>query len=203
VARKPKSRLGPIHHGRPVTDSELAACEFVGGFRYEVIDGRLYVSVRQEPWECLVEQWLYDRIALYADRRPDQINYVSLKARVFVHARRRETIPEPDVTAYRDVPLHLPLRQLHWRNVSPVLVAEGFSGRDPEKDLIRNVQLYLEVPTIREYWIVNGSEDPERPSLIVYRRRGRRWQRPIEVGYRETYTTPLLPGFRLRIDPRR
>jgi hypothetical protein len=69
--------------------------------------------------------------------------------------------------------------------------------------LIRNVRLYLRVPSIQEYWVLDGRPDPERPTLIVYRRRGQDWQAPIEIGYGETYTTRLLPGFKLLLDPHR
>jgi Uma2 family endonuclease len=69
--------------------------------------------------------------------------------------------------------------------------------------LIRNVNLYLQVPSIQEYWILDGQDDPDKPSLLVYRRRGKQWQKPREIGYQETYTTPLLPGFKLVVDPRR
>lgn len=198
VARK----LGPAQHGRPIRDEELAASEFVSGFKYEVINGRLYVAYEPDLPENWVEDWLYHKLKTYALARPKIINYVARKARVFVPARR-ETIPEPDLAAYRDFPSKLPLREMRWQEVSPILVAEIFSGRDPDKDLIRNVGLYLRVPTLREYWIIDICEDPDRPSMIVYRRRGRRWQRAIEVRYGETYTTRLLPGFELLLDPRK
>lgn len=195
------NKLGPVHHGRPMTDEGLAASKFVDGFKYEVIRGRLYVSYEPDAPEHMVEDWLYLKLKLYARVHPEVINHVANKARVFVPSRRQETIPEPDLAAYRDFPVKLPFRKLHWPNLHPILIAEVFSGRDPDKDLIRNVNLYLRVLTIREYWIVDISEDPDRPSMITYRRRGRRWQRPIEVGYGETYTTKLLPGFELLLDP--
>ena len=66
---------------------------------------------------------------------------------------------------------------------------------------LRNVELYLRVPSIREYWIFDPRQDPDRPTLRVYRRRGSRWQRPVDVAPGETYTTPLLPGFALLLDP--
>jgi Uma2 family endonuclease len=56
------------------------------------------------------------------------------------------------------------------------------------------------VPSIKEYWILDAREDADFPTLLVYRRRGRRWQEPITVGPNATYTTPLLPGFTLSLD---
>jgi hypothetical protein len=32
----------------------------------------------------------------------------------------------------------------------------------------------LQVPSIREYWIIDGRDDPGRPVMLVHRRRGRR-----------------------------
>jgi hypothetical protein len=53
----------------------------------------------------------------------------------------------------------------------------------------------------KEYWIIDGRDDPDQPSKKVHRRHGKRW-RVIDLGYRDTYTTGLLPGFELSIDPR-
>jgi hypothetical protein len=39
--------------------------------------------------------------------------------------------------------------------------------------------------------------------MTVYRKRGSRWQRPIELAYGDRYTTKLLPDFELIVDPRR
>jgi Uma2 family endonuclease len=83
-----------------------------------------------------------------------------------------------------------------------LLVAEILSADDPDKDLVRNVELYVQVPTIREYWIVDPREEFDRPRLLVYRRRGRQWQRLITIEPGETYTTRLLPGFELVLDRR-
>jgi Uma2 family endonuclease len=87
--------------------------------------------------------------------------------------------------------------------VSPILVVEVLKNSDHYKDLVRNVDLYAQVPTIREYWILDGRDSADEPTLIVRRRRGKNWLRPREIAYGETYTTPLLPGFELVIDPRR
>jgi hypothetical protein len=61
----------------------------------------------------------------------------------------------------------------------------------------------VQVPSIREYWILDAREGPNDPTLIVYRRRGAVWLKPRTFAYGETYTTSLLPRFKLLIDPRR
>ncbi|HEX5273575.1 MAG TPA: Uma2 family endonuclease, partial [Gemmataceae bacterium] len=149
----------------------------------------------------LVYEWVDGLLDEYRRAHPDSLNYISGKARVYVPGEEESTSPEPDLAGYRGFPLHLPLGELSWEDVSPVLVAEIVSDDNPDKGLVRNVELYLRVPSIREYWIIDPRQDPDRPTLRVYRRRGNRWQRPIDLAAGETYRTPLLPGFVLVLDP--
>jgi Uma2 family endonuclease len=192
--------FGPADHGRAVTDAELAGARWVEGYHYEVIDGRLYVSPQpNEPHDHLLE-WLSGALHAYERAHPEIINRVSSHARVFVPGRRATTCPEPDFAAYHDYPHHLPWRRRRWQDISPVFVAEVVS-EDLAKDFGRNVELYEQVPSIREYWLVFGGETDEQFLFRVYRRRGGKWQKPIDLTHGATYTTRLLPGFSLLINP--
>ena len=198
-----KLRIGPVDHGRPIPYEDFAAAEWQDGYQYELIDGILYVSPLANLPQGFVEDWIYSRLKEYMREHRQVINFVYNKCRVFVPGREDVTNPEPDLAAYHDFPVHRRIDDIRWEDVSPVLVVEIPSADDPDKDFVRNLELYLQVPSIREYWILDTRQSAERPTLIVYRRRGRRWQRPITVRYGETYTTRLLPGFELLIDPRR
>ena len=196
-------KFGPADHDRPVSEEELATAEWEEGYQYEIIDGRIYVSPTANADQDDLNDWLLERLNDYARDYPEVINKVKGKSRVFIPGATRVTAPEPDVAAYHDYPYHLPIRQRRWQDVSPVLVAEVLAPDGEEKDLVRNVDLYLRVPSIREYWVIDGREDPDRPTLTVYRRRGTRWQNPILTAFGHTYRTPrLLPGFELVVDPR-
>jgi Uma2 family endonuclease len=195
-------QIGPADHGRPLTAREFQGGDFEEGYQYELIDGRLYVSPLPNPPEGIVEDWVETKLKQYARRRPEVINWVYNKTRVYVSGRPGATMPEPDVAAYRDFPMHRRLRDIRWKDVSPLLVVEVLSRDDPAKDLMRNAGLYFLVPSIKEYWILDPRFDADRPSLRVHRRFGRRW-RIAEYSFGETYTTRLLPGFELLIDPRR
>jgi Uma2 family endonuclease len=194
-------KFGPADHGRPMTLEEFLAAGSVEGYHYELIDGKLYVSPEANLPEFRVENWLYFKLGLYAQEHPHVINYAANKARVFVPGRRRTTTPEPDVAAYRNFPLHRPLRSVRWQDVSPLLVVEVLSLDDPDKDLVRNVELYLQVLSIKEYWLFDTREDPEQLRLQVRRRYRGQWSLR-EFGPGATYTTKLLPGFTLILDPR-
>ena len=94
-----------------------------------------------------------------------------------------------------------PVAAQDWHDISPALVVEILSEGTADKDLERNRRLYLQVPSIREYWIVDPRATANEPMMIVYPRRGRRWAARRIVLAGETYTTPILPGFSIVLNP--
>lgn len=195
-------RLAPADHGRRLTLEEFEAAEYESGFRYEIIDGRLYVSPLPNFPGSFLESWLRRKLERYSEARPELLAYIAVKGRVFLPARSRPTAPEPDIAAFPSIPTDLPLRAIKWQDLSPSLVVEVLGDGDIAKDLARNPVLYLKVASIKEYWVLNGTIDPDEPSLIRHVRRGKRWE--VEtVPFGATLTTKLLPGFELVIDPRR
>jgi Uma2 family endonuclease len=197
----PRLHLTPADASRALSIEEFEGASAEEGYRYELIHGRLVVSpVPNLSHEDVVE-WIVEALRAYARTHPEVINRAKAPARVFV-PDSDDTAPEPDVACYHDYPTRLPLDQRDWRLISPVLVVEVLSPDNADKDRERNVELYLRVPSIREYWIIDPLEDPNRPSLTVRRRRGQRWQKPIEIEFGESYETRLLPGLTLVVDPR-
>ena len=194
--------IGPAEEGLRMTWDEFSTADWEEGFRYELIDGRLVVAAapnidHDEYWD-----WLNWPLTRYTRLHPEIINRVSSNARVFIPRRPGVTVPQPDFAAYCDFPRKLALAHaMNWRKVSPILVVEIMSPDSTDKDLFRNVELYEAVPSIREYWVVDGRGDVEEMTFRVYRKRGSKWQKPIEYHYGDTYTTKLLPGFSLLIDP--
>jgi Uma2 family endonuclease len=195
-------KLGPADHGRPIPYEEFRTAAWEEGYQYELIDGKLYVSPTANLPENWVDSWIRTKLMLYAIAHPKVLKHVTGPARVFVPDRPGVTVPEPDVAAYRKFPLPRRIRDLRWQDVNPVLVIEVLSADDPGKDLVRNVDLYFHVPSIKEYWVLDAREDADHPSLRVYRRRGKKWQ-ILDYGPNETYTTKLLPDFELILDSRR
>lgn len=194
-------QLGPADHGRPLNEGDFYSADFEPGHKYELIHGRVDVSPLPNLPADIIENWLLDRLKAYARAHPEVINHVTNKARV--HAGDREDVsnPEPDIAAYADFP-HDRRFTIRWQDISPILVVEVLDPDNPEKDTVRNVDVYHSVASIREYWIVDIRAGADRPSLIVRRRHGRGW-RVKTVAFGETYETKLLPGFALVVDPNR
>lgn len=191
-------QIGPRDHGRRMSYGEFMAGDYQEGYRYEIIEGRLYVSPQADLPHDRVNGYVYRKLEAYAARRPKVLNYVSAKARVFVPNLPMETVPEPDVAAYRDFPDD---PDTQWEDVSPLVVVEVNSGNDEYKDLVRNVDLYWRVQSIAEYWLFDARSSAARPHLRVFRRgAGDEWE-ILELGPDETYSTPLLPGFKLPVSP--
>ena len=189
-------------HGRTLSWEEFAGAEYLEGFRYEIIEGRLFVSSAPNPTHDYYEKRLFLALLAYAGEHPEVLQHVTDKARVFLPEQSEGlTAPEPDIACFAEFAADPPARGLSWRDFSPVLVVEVISPDTADKDLSRNRRLYLQVASIQEYWILDPRQGVEGLSLIVYRRRGDRWapRRVIPAG--GTYATPLLPGFSLVLDP--
>lgn len=196
-----RPHLTPAWAGRDISLEDFEHATGQEGWHYELIDGRVEVSPSPDLPNDSILFWLNRLFIRYSDNHAEVVNYLSNHSRVFVPGRQAATCPEPEFAAYRDFPHHLPRRQRRWGDISPILVAETLSPDNRNKDLVRNVELYLQIPSIREYWVFDPREDADRPMLRVYRRRGRAWQRPIDLNSGATYTTRLLPGFALFLDP--
>ena len=194
-------RLGPGDHGRPMTYGEFIAGDYLEGYRYELIEGRLYVSPQPNFPHDGNLTYLHRVLDQYRAANPHVINYVSTHARVFLPEEVSDdvTAPEPDFAAYHDLPLEQ-IWTIDWREVSPMLVIEVLGGEDDDKDLVRNVDLYFRVPSIQEYWVWDICENPGQPRLIVRRRQKRTWK-ILEFNADAVYTTDLLPGFNLPVTP--
>jgi Uma2 family endonuclease len=200
-ATNPRLYLTPADQGRRLSLEEFESADAQEGYRYELIRGKLEVF----PFPELPHEWLRhdlrDVLDEYTRQHPETINELFGPAQVIVPDQQEGvTALETDLACYRDFPLDLSYDEVHWRDVSPMVVVEVISAECADKDLTRNVPLYLQVPTVCEYWIVDPRKSHDRPSMLVYRRRGQRWQNPIRVKAGGTYTTRLLPDFTLLLD---
>ena len=196
-------QLSSLDHGRELALDEYEEAEYAPGFHYEIIEGRLYVSPLPNVPENLLESWLRRKIERYMDLNAGVVGYVTPKGRVFVSTDSMATVPEPDIAVYGPLDLETTdWNDIHWQDLMPFLVCEVLVEGDFDKDLTRNPALYRRVRSIREYWVLNGSQSVMEPTLIVHTRRGKAWA-VAHYPYGSTYTTKILPGFELLVDPRK
>ncbi len=194
-------RLTPAWAGRDLSLEEFENADTREDCQYELIDGRVEVFSTPEPPHDFIVEWIRERLRAYRDAHAEVINYVTSGARIFIPSRRAATCPRPDLSAFRDFPLQW-RQMVGWQDLHSILVVEVISPKYANKDLVRNVALYREAPHVREYWIFDPRDRDGQLTLRVYRKRGvRSWQPPIDVPFAGTYTTPLLPGFTLTVDP--
>jgi Uma2 family endonuclease len=200
IRRSTQTRqFGPADHGRRLSYDEFVAGDYLEGYKYELINGELYVSPKPGGDHDWIAVELFGQLLDYARDHPTIINYVTPNARIFVPNREDVTAPEPDIAAYQNYPRRRPVGGRQWQNVSPLLVAEVVSPDTAEKDLVRNVDLYFLVPSIKEYWAFDLRETAES-LLTVYRRQARKWK-VLYVAAGEAYSTRLLPGFEFVVEP--
>ena len=199
LTRKRTRRLGPADHGCALTFAEFQAGNYERGYKYELIDGRLYVSPAANYPHDWVRDHVYQALTLYINFRPSVVQRISAHCRVFVPGRRKTTCPEPDFAICKTCP---PGRDVNWQDISPIIVVEVVSPDDPYKDYVRNVELYQQVPSIREYWVFDRCHESHGPTLTVYRREsGRQKWKTSAFGPEDVYSTALLPGFKLPVCP--
>ena len=194
--------FGPADHGRPITEELASIARWRPGYQYEIIHGRISVSPLPNYSHDLLSRWLERILEEYASAHSEVFNEVTSHGRVFVPVTEALTAPEPDLCVFKNPSLRKEEKhRMNWQDHHPLLVVEIISESNSDKDETRNVALYLQVPSIREYWILDPREDPCRPSMTVYRRRGKKWQKPISIPGGGVYESPkFLPGFRLVLD---
>src|SRR6478672_5571198 len=109
-------QLGLADHGHPVALEEFESAEFQEGYKYEIIDGRLYVAPMPNLPEDQNVAWLYEKLVAYKLKHPNVIRYLSQKARVFVPGREELSCPYPDISVYRLFSSDPPPREQRWQN---------------------------------------------------------------------------------------
>jgi len=199
LSRRRARQLGPADHGRELTYEAFLAGDYEKGHKYELIDGRLYVSPAANYPHDWVRDYLYNALTLYKETRPSVVERISANCRVFVPGNRKTTCPEPDFAMYRTCP---PGRDVRWEDISPIIVVEIVSADDGGKDYVRNVDLYQRVPSIREYWLFDRCAEVSGPTLrVYYRTTGRQKWKTADYGPEDVYSTALLPGFKMSVCP--
>lgn len=189
--RRRKRQLGPADEGRELTLIEFEASDFEPGFRYDLVDGRLEVNPEPNLSHDRPLVALQRLLEEYLAQHPGTFDYVSPRSRVFPGRRRRRGSVGPDLalfTGLQEDP------DQEWRDLAPSLVVEALSRGREKKDLVRNRRVYLQVPSIQEYWIVDPRRGRKHWTLrVLVRESDGEWSEQL-VPRGGRYETPLFPG---------
>ena len=177
--------FGPDSAGTLMTPREFDRADFVEGWRYELIDGRLIVSPipsenERDPNEEL-GHWLRE----YRDRHPSgsTLNGTLPEHTVKTGANRRRA----------DRVIWAGLGRQPRKGETPTIVAEFVSAgkRARKRDYEEKRDEYQAIH-VQEYWIIDRFERV----MTVYTLRGAKFQKRV-IREKQVYTTNLLPGFEL------
>src|SRR5258708_1004471 len=117
AAQPRRVRLTPAWAGRDLSLEEFENADYQGGWRFELIDGRVEVHPTPNPPHDIVVEWLRDRLCAYRDAHAEVINYVTSGCRIFIPGRRLATCPQPDLAGYQGFPVRWPRQLQSWQDI--------------------------------------------------------------------------------------
>lgn len=186
-----ESTLGMADHGAKLTRNEFGDAQFEEPWRYERVQGRLVVMAPPGFDYQRPTNRIRDHLGAYALAHSDRVANVISEAWI-VTANSVDRIA--DIGVYLvgaaeadkvDVPERVP--EIVFETVSG-------GGEDRKRDYVDKRAEYLRIG-VKEYVIV----DRFLHRVTVLRRvRGRFSE--TELGPKETYTTPLLPGLKIPLN---
>jgi Uma2 family endonuclease len=176
-------RLGPRSAGQLLTPAEFDRARFQEGWRYELINGVLVVSPTPSRKERHPNSELWRWLANYQEQHPQgsslDVNLVEEMIKTKQNRRRA------------DHAIWAGLGRDPEEGETPTIVAEFVSSGkvNQERDYVVKRAEYREIG-VREYWVI----DRFRRTLTVFRFEGETDQELV-ISEKQTYETPLLPGF--------
>ncbi|MBI3466843.1 MAG: Uma2 family endonuclease [Planctomycetes bacterium] len=177
--------------GIPMTLDEFEAAEFELGSRYEIIRGLLVVSPAPLAEERGGNEYLGYLLLTYKEHHPQGS---ALDATLPEHDIRTGTqIRRCDRAIWVGLGRRPRTRGRPALRDRPSIVVEFPSSRraDQRRDYVEKQEEYRDLGVL-EYLII----DRFARQMVVYHWRGSRWVKRV-LGERDTYRTPLLPGFEL------
>lgn len=173
----------------PATSTKLTYEDYCllpdDGRRHEILDGEHYVNPAPNTKHQTATGNLFN--ALFTHAKAHRLGRVFVAPYDVVLSEF--DVVEPDILFVSNERKHL----IGKANLTgaPDLVIEVMSPSSRRYDEVVKLKRY-DAMGVGEYWIV----DPDAETVALYRRRGRNF---VRVTFDEYVTTPLLPGFTLRI----
>lgn len=191
VAKKRKARIirvGPQDHGKRMSLDDFDRAIPMEGHLYELAKGVIEVSEVPNLKHGEVVRAVRKAVERYDDDHPGIITYTATGADAKLLIGAEESERHPDWLIYLRP---APNDKQPWSEWIPEIVVEVVSPSSSKRDYDEKPSEYAALG-IREYWIV----DPIRQTVTIKTRWRGLWRdRILKPG--QSYTTDLLPGFKL------
>lgn len=186
MSTKLELHLGVSDHGMKLSREEFAEAQYDEPWRYERINGRLFVMAPAGPDHQRPNNRIRSYLGAYELAHPEIVEYIFSEAWIY-------TSREDDRIA--DIGVYLVASRDKGRDPdrAPELVFETVSGggEDRKRDYVDKRAEYLRIG-VKEYVIVDRFE---RRVTVLRRSRGRFVE--SHLGPRDVYRSPLLPGLKI------
>lgn len=186
MSTKPTLHLGVADHDLKLTRDEFAEAHYDEPWRYERIKGRLFVMSPAGPDHQRPNNRLRSFLGAYELAHPEIVDCVFSEAWIAVDSKTDRII---DIGVYLVSSRTGSMRPTQAPDLAFEAVSGG--GEDRKRDYVDKRAEYLRAG-VREYVIVDRFE---RRVTILRRVRGRFVE--TQLGSKETYVSPLLPGFKV------
>jgi Uma2 family endonuclease len=186
MSTKPTLHLGVADHDLRLTREDFAEAHYEEPWRYERVKGRLFVMPPAGPDHQRPNNRFRDYLGAYALEHPEIVDCVFSEAWIAVDKSTDRII---DIGVYLLSSKTESLRPSQPPDLAFEIVSGG--GEDRKRDYVDKRAEYFQAG-IREYVIVDRFE---QRVTILRRSRGR--FNESQLGPTDTYTTPLLPKFKL------
>ncbi|HEY3965223.1 MAG TPA: Uma2 family endonuclease [Planctomycetaceae bacterium] len=189
MATQTELMLGIDDHGVPISSEEFAAARFEEPWRYELVKGKLFVMAPSGHDHVRTGEPIRDALVVYKLAHPDRVARVVSEAWISVDEKHQRIA---DLAVY----LKGQRSNLEIPELIPELVFETVSGggEDRKRDYVDKRAEYLRIG-VKEYVIVDRFQ-----GRVTVLRRARGRFSETELGPRDTYTTPLLPGLKIPLN---
>ena len=183
----PVLQLGPQSNGALLAPWEFDTADFEPGWRYELINGVLIVNPAPLRQERDPNEELGRCLRNYQEEHPQgsALDYTISEETVYIGPHRRRV----------DRAIWCGLKRLPGERETPTIciefVSQGKENRERDYETKRHEYRSADVS---EYWIIDRFDR----SMTVHLFSGRTAAQKT-ISPRQSYTTPRLPGFKLRL----
>jgi Putative restriction endonuclease len=186
--RRKEIHIGPADDGRAMSLTDFDRAVGQEGYQYELSKGIIQVTNIPHPLHFVQMSAIRDSLIGYKLSHPGVIQAVggSFETKVLIDPEQSER--HPDISVYQSP---MPTGADIWSVWIPTIAFEIVSVSSAKRDYEEKPDEYLAFG-IQEYCIVDAFK---KQMLVMSRYRGA-WREKV-LKPAQSYTTPLLPGFKM------